>query len=336
MGHGRLWPAHPHPLPDELLSSWIVRVAQANAIKLQTLSWQLFGNGKSPWNRDIDRSAPPWLLRVLCEHTGCNYWNVFHTSLAIYRGWLYPRRRTCGQLHWVLPVKVEGMRRTAFSQQYCPACLAEDAVPYFRKQWRLALFTYCPKHRIELYDECPGCHAPVAVYRGDFGRELKDALPMHVCSSCETDLGSAVHRPVAFPTEELRLFFDQILQSVMCSRESIGRFNLGFFVVLHQLCRVICSKPNHRLLLRHLMEKLGQADEPLLPTKRVGIEDLRRDVRHQVLTCVLWLLEDLEARMKEAWLAKAVRYNLMMKDFDYAPKWYKAVTDRFSNWRIRA
>ena len=77
---GKMWPAHPKPLPDELLSSWIVRVAEANAIKLQTLSWMLFGNGVSPWNRDIDRNAPRWLIDVLCEHTGSSYgeqWEQF-------------------------------------------------------------------------------------------------------------------------------------------------------------------------------------------------------------------------------------------------------------------
>jgi len=93
MTYGKVWPAHPKPFPDELLSSWIVRVAQANAIKLQTLSWMLFGNERSPWNRDIDRSAPPWLLKELALHTGTNYWDVFHTTLVTYRQRLYPRRR---------------------------------------------------------------------------------------------------------------------------------------------------------------------------------------------------------------------------------------------------
>jgi len=333
--HGRLWPAHPHPLPDELLSSWIVRVAQANAIKLQTLCWQLFGNGRSPWNRDIDRSAPPWLLRTLCKHTGRSYWDAFHTTLVTYRGRIYPRRRLSGQLYWILPVKAQGMRRMAFSQQFCPACLAEDTVPYFRKQWRLALFTYCQKHQIELHDECPGCHAPIAIHRGGFGRELKDALPMHVCHLCGTDLRLATYHPVTFPTKELHRFSDAVLRSVMNPRDQAGKFDLGFFAVLHQLCRVICSKQNHRLLLHHLMAKLDQADEPLLPTGRVGIEDLRRDIRHQMLTCALWLMEDLEVRLKDAWLVKAVRYNHLLKDFDKAPKWYRIGTDKFSDWRQR-
>src|SRR6185369_12897990 len=93
---GKVWPAHPKPLQDELLSSWIVRVAEANVIKLQTLSWMLFGNGQSPWNRDIDRNAPRWLIEALSQHTGSNYWEVFHTALVTYRGRLYPHRQAVG------------------------------------------------------------------------------------------------------------------------------------------------------------------------------------------------------------------------------------------------
>jgi len=130
---------------------------------------------------------------------------------------------------------------------------------------------------------------------------------------------------VTFPTEELHRFYDLVLRSTIAPRGQVGKFNLGFFAVLHQLCRVICSKQNHRLLLYHLMAKLGQADEIQLPTGRIGIEDLRRDMRHQVLNCVFWLMEDLEVRLKAAWLAKAVRYNLMLKDFDHPPRWYAKV-----------
>jgi len=156
---------------------------------------------------------------------------------------------------------------------------------------------------------------------------------MHVCPLCGTDLRSAMYRPVTFPVEGLRQFSDRILQSIISPRVSVGKFDLGFFAVLHQLCHVICLKPNRRLLLHHLMGKLDQVDEPLLSTGRIGIEDLRRNARHQVLTCALWLMEDLEVRMREAWRTKAVHYNLMLKDFGQAPKWYRAVADSFSNWR---
>jgi hypothetical protein len=36
----------------------------------------------------------------------------------------------------------------------------------------------------------------------------------------------------------------------------------------------------------------------------------------------LWLLADPEARVRQAWQAKAVRFNLLLRDFKDAPKWF--------------
>lgn len=332
MTHGAAWPAHPKPLPDELLSSWIVRLAEANGIKLQTLTHMMFGSDISPWNRDIDRSAPPWLVKAISRHTDANQWEVLHTTLVTYRARLYRKRQAVGQLRWILPVRNYGTRHRAFGQQFCPACLAGDPSPYFRKQWRLALFTYCPAHRIELYDACPNCGRPVMHYRGDFGRELRDALPMHVCPACGADFRGAARREAVFPSEEVKEIFDEMLLSLYRPAAEIGRFDLGFFAVLHQLCRVIGSRQNQGKLQRYLAEQVGIPTVPL-PVRRLTFEQHRRDERHLWLLCALWLMIDLEPRLRGAWLAKAVRYNLMVKDFDRAPRWYCMAVEGFSDWR---
>ena len=96
---------------------------------------------------------------------------------------------------------------------------------------------------------------------------------------------------------------------------------------------MICSKSNNGLLLQHLATTLGHTEVPLLPVGRIGIEDLRRDTRHLVLMCGLWLVEDLEQRLTEAWQTKAIRYNLMLKGFRTPPRWYGDVVSSLSNWR---
>lgn len=42
---------------------------------------------------------------------------------------------------------------------------------------------------------------------------------------------------------------------------------------------------------------------------------------------------NLEPRLRAAWRAKTVRYNLMLKDFPDAPAWYLNIIEGFSNWR---
>jgi hypothetical protein len=38
---------------------------------------------------------------------------------------------------------------------------------------------------------------------------------------------------------------------------------------------------------------------------------------------------DLESRLRGAWKAKAVRYNLMVKDFRDLPEWYSFLVENF-------
>lgn len=329
---GKIWPAHPHPLPDELLSSWIVRVAAANGVRLQPLCWMLFGNAQSPWNRDIDRNAPPWLIKAFSQRIGISYWDIFHTTLVTYRTRLYPRRQAVGQLRWILPIKSQGMQRTAFGQQFCPECLATDAIPYFRKQWRVALYTYCPIHHVEMHDACPACGKPVAIFRGDFGRELKDARPIHVCHACGCDFREAKRIPAFLPNRESQAYYDRVLLSLNKPVDEVDPFDFGFYAVMHQFGRILGMRQNKGRLEGHITEQLGIATMPI-PLGRISIEQLRLAERHHRLLCVLWLMTDLPPRLQAAWQAKAVRYNLMLRDFDDPPGWFRPLLERFSKRR---
>lgn len=320
MTYGKIWPAHPKPCHDELLSSWIVRVAQANGIKLQTLCWQLFGNAVSPWNRDIDRTAPSWLLSAFSKHTGQPYWDLFHTTLATYRTRLYQHRRLSGQLAWVLPVNNHGMKRQSYGQQFCPKCLSEGPFPYFRKHWRIALFTYCPIHQIALHDACPNCQAPVVLYRGDFGKSLEDATPMNQCHLCGFDLSTAESVAINFPSDELRSEFDQMLQSLLESARLIKKYDLSYFRVMHHLCRIMGSRANNGKLVNFIANQVGLVPN-VVPTISC-IELLRQSERHKWLLLSVWILINPGTRITDAWQAKAVRLNLLSKDFKAPPEWY--------------
>lgn len=332
MSYGKVWPVHPKPLPDELLSSWMVRLAQANGIKLQTLSWQLFGNARSPWNRDIDRSAPPWLIRELALHTGINYWEIFHTTLVTYRQRLYARRRWSGQLPWILPVNNYGMRHTAFGQQFCPVCLSNDPTPYFRKQWRLAPFTYCPIHHVKLVEACPSCGLAVMYYRGDFGRTIQEARPMHVCHGCGYNYAEMEGEQTEFFSEEIHQAFNGMLVSLSGPISQIGTFNLPFFLVLHQLCAILVSLGNKARLEEFICQRLG-APFVARPRRRLPIEGYSLTERHHLLQCGLWLMGDLAGRLGDAWAGKTIRYNYLLKGFDGAPREYRHLVRRFSDWR---
>ena len=187
---GNLWPIHLKPLPGELLSSWLVRLAHGHGLKLQTFCAMVFGRDKPIWGRDIDKLAPEWLITKLAECTGTSAQVVFGTTLKSYEGVLYERHQPNGNTKWILPVGVYHRTRRRHGLQYCPYCLKEDDTPYFRKHWRLALSTVCTRHQCLLLDGCPKCASPLVPHRTDMqGRQYFPHETMHVhCWKCGFDL----------------------------------------------------------------------------------------------------------------------------------------------------
>jgi len=159
-----------------------------------------------------------------------------------------------------------------------------------------------------------------------------DARPMHVCHACGFDFREAEAREVLFPNEEVHSLFDAMLLSLEKAADQSDQFDLGFFAVLHQLCLMLEARPNHGKLQQFIAEQLG-IPAVQLSAQRLTVEQHIQAERHQVLLCGLWLIGNLAQRIGDAWQAKAVRYNLMTKDFDGPPRWYLEVVRQFSNWR---
>lgn len=331
---GRLLPAHPKPLPDELLSSWIVRIAEANGVKLHTLSRLLFGSHqRSVWLRDIGRLAPDWVLSKITRATGTPMSEVLKTTLNGYQGVLFPDRRLSGQLRWILPIKAWSAKRKGFGVQYCPMCLAEDSQPYFRRRWRIAFYTFCPKHNVMMYDACHFCGEPIAFHRRDFAQDIETAGTIAHCHACGNDLREAITLPVKASNPEAHAHHASMLHEF--SPETKTTFDMGYYAVFHQLCRVLVSRSNDGMLARYVEGQIGcipQFKQIVCPTRWGIFESLRVSERHWIALLAIWLLMGAENRLEDAWRAKAVRFNLLVKDFEDAPEWYIKLVWRYNRF----
>ncbi len=71
--------------------------------------------------------------------------------------------------------------------RFCPLCLKEDKIPYFRKFWRTRLATFCEKHKIYLYDRCsnPECERPINISLVKYENTIKE------CVYCGVDLSTS-------------------------------------------------------------------------------------------------------------------------------------------------
>jgi TniQ len=331
-----LWPVRFKPLPDELLSSWLIRIAHGHGLKAQTFCHLVFGGKRQVWNRDIDRLSPAWLIEELIVRTGTPEHIARNTTLRAYEGWLYQHFRTGGILSWLLVLEMYHRKRTGFGMQFCPQCLQADAIPYFRKRWRVAFNLICPKHRVRLLDRCPRCNSGIEFHRIEQGKpKVFVAEPLSTCHSCGYDLRNA--EPATFyvgDNEERRLLLTlcRALESVpnMYLRETRD----DHLAVMRHLCKLMHSTRKHVDLADFVSDALGYYP-PRFATSKSSIECRNLEERTEILMYVLWMKVRLESRLRDAWRGRAIRYNHMLKDFKDAPDWYVGMVERFSDWRMR-
>jgi hypothetical protein len=328
-----LWPIRYKPLPDELLSCWLVRLAHGHGLKVQTFCNLIFGNRRQVWNRDIDRLAPTWLVDELSRRTGTSPEMAWSTTLRTYEGLLYPKFRMSGALHWILALKMYHRKREGYGLQFCPACLTGDATPYFRKCWRVAFNTVCTRHGTMLLDRCPKCGAAIAVHRLDIANpDTIEIATMSYCHACGFDLRNALVRmPISYDAQASALLLDA---SKLFDAKPSREWSLGRYAVMHQLCRTMTARYKHVRLREFVLDQVGIQDAPLTGG-HISFEMRSIDERHHLVQLTAWLLVDMELRITEAWRAHAVRYSVLLKDFAEPPDWYRRIAKQLCNWRAR-
>jgi len=140
---GTLWPVHMKPQEDELLSSWLTRLALAHGQTVASFTSRVWP-GRILVARDVDLWNDPGIFETLSIKTGTPPARVFAATLASYEGWLFDKPRQC-HLPWALPRYLNISPHRPFGLQFCPWCLASDKEPYFRRggwpSWFCAHYT---------------------------------------------------------------------------------------------------------------------------------------------------------------------------------------------------
>lgn len=155
-------PAHlpfaPRPIPDESLSSWLLRVAAANYITLAELLDGLesrYSEASRP--PSLDFNIPPIFLDSISAFCRVPVDRIRALDLSQ----RLPHLKTAlllrfpGNLSWCPRAK---WKRLAYA--FCPLCLADQRVTYVRWEWSFACITRCSTHRIPLQTGCPACGEP--------------------------------------------------------------------------------------------------------------------------------------------------------------------------------
>jgi len=167
------WPIHVAPARDELLSSWLHRIASAHGLSPRRFGASL-GFEERTWSARLDNAAPDWLFEFLYTRTGLPVDRIASMTIG-FEPW-YPL---------ALSMRWRPHRSRATWLQFCPSCLAEDKHPHFRRRWRRATFIVCPTHQIGLIDRCTACGS------GIVSCDERAIVPQHRCAECGFDLRRA-------------------------------------------------------------------------------------------------------------------------------------------------
>ncbi|WP_312862189.1 TniQ family protein [Rhizobium sp. BK529] len=199
------WPVIVAPQFDELLSSWLHRLAFANGVAPRAFA-RVLGLAPGMWSASLDLRLPGNTASQLCTNTGVSLDHLSGMTLSH----ALPKRI-------LLPLRSSGRRDRSTWLQFCSRCLAEDPHPYFRRRWRLASRVACSRHGCRLRDRCPFCRSRIAVF--DQGK----LVPQHYCVRCWYDLRRASIVAISPGAKWFDGCIDDIFRSEALSSSPPGR-----------------------------------------------------------------------------------------------------------------
>jgi hypothetical protein len=176
-------PFAPRPYSDELLSSWLLRVAAANLVSLQELLDSFEDRyGRVLINVPIDYAISDTAISALARFCRVAPEKIQALDLRLRAAHLSPALL----LHYPQDPALFrcprcSLRRVRYA--FCPLCLASQRVIHVRWDWSVACLIRCVLHRALLLDGCPACGEPDPVTFPGF-----DSSSIPVCRSCGNDV----------------------------------------------------------------------------------------------------------------------------------------------------
>lgn len=190
------------PLPGEAPWSWIFRMAFRYTWSPSTMAKFLGWTGSFA---ELDFSlSPPDPVRL--EWTTSHDMQEMAIAFRMGKGLLGLSTYQCLTLSAGTPIL-----------RYCPHCLSEDAIPYWRLEWRLASSILCRRHGVLLRETCPHCGSRIVtnVRQRLVLHEAERNRFMNTCRACEKSLSDVDGDQVSHAMKVRLLSFQSLLWNVM-------------------------------------------------------------------------------------------------------------------------
>ena len=186
-----LWPVRPRPQVGEVLSSWLLRIVDGNG--LDQRSFKRYLPKIHGISADLDLRDDEAFFTTITTWSALPRKRIVSLGIAQDEGLVFIRSTT-GHPDWIIPRDRPGQwpeKQHVASQPYCPACLASDVTPFYRKVWRYAFHPICPKHGL-LAERCLHCGHPFSYLA--LGSVYWNRYGVHALRRC-TACGALFQKP---------------------------------------------------------------------------------------------------------------------------------------------
>lgn len=335
------WPSFVKPLPDEIFSSWLLRLSRSHLVRYYTFCSSYF-NGIEFWDRDLDKFLPEGIKIIITKKSILKTADVERMMLTSFNPYVFVTELS-GRNPWFTPFSVYSHKYAARHQttlSICPSCLNNDGpTSYFRKSWRLSIQTICEKCRVNMIDACPNCGMQINHLISEKGRKSQTPIfPVTYCWKCLYDLKTY---PCKRPTEtflDMQAYLAQTIQSGYDIAHSLQYSHL-YFVVLKKIIALL-NKAN-KDQLRGFQELICASTglEFISPSngRENPFELMNIDRRRNLLYKAYWVLADWPYRFREITGKAGLRSKLFTDDFHDIPYWFQTeLTNNrvvYSEWR---
>jgi hypothetical protein len=317
---------HPRPQEDELLSSWLTRIAYEHNTNPPT-----FINLYLPeWegvlcDRDIDISADDKLLKILTFKSGFNYKTLYNLTLKSYEGYLFEHITPKSRNFFIQPIGNRYIINRKYGLRYCPLCLKNGKFPYFRKKWRLSFSTACIRHKCFLTDRCSDCGSLTILYKwhhdSDFphcykcGLSFKETKPEYI-------------NPDSYGLKAIKRLY-KILDTGIFNFENNYTYSFFFFTVLKYLTKVVYHSESNTGFLDHEIMNKSIIHLNKKPKQNL-IENVPLKEQYLLFSGLMKMFEDFPKYFIEFCNANGLLKTKLSKDMKYIPFWYKEIINTFS------
>ncbi len=198
-GISRLYQCPPK-IKDEGMYSWILRIAARYGWTPLTIT-NFFWFYERPYCEALEFRLNKHYIRHIATAT------VSSAQLIISRlalGLSQLRRAHCRALGFRADKSVR--------LRYCPYCLREDEIPYFRLSWQIATTILCERHHTLLLEHCPTCSRRIG-WRSNVAPSLSNVNHgeiLRYCQKCGRQLDQSTPSRVPDRLGEMLPWFQQL------------------------------------------------------------------------------------------------------------------------------